>query len=168
MVSGPRSLASAISSRWSLLVGSMASGTLNTMMLNILDRNCVFAPNASHNLFWLLVSDIHVAASSESISTMVPPLFTLVIDRTLPVARPNSDISLLISALSWSVSRWENFEFFSPSMRNCLALMPSLAAIRGLACAGGLISADAYDITFPVWHVGGVGMLVMRSSEILM
>ena len=39
--------------------------------------------------------------------------------------------------------RCESLDFLMPSMRNCLACIPSLAVIFGLVCGGGLIRADA-------------------------
>lgn len=72
----------------------------------------------------------------------VPPPLMLTVERILPVI-PRSETILFSSSFNCMVSKWENFEFFMPSIRYCLALIPSLAATRGFACAGGFMSTEA-------------------------
>ena len=107
---------------------------------------------------------------------VVFPFLVLVIDWIFCLFRPISYKILFSSALSCNVLRWANLDCLMFSIRNCLAFMPSLAAILGLACASGLISADAYDFVVWLGWVSSVGIVVVAdvtiflslSSDILM
>ena len=166
--SGSMSLASHISMQWFSSLGSMASETLSAIMLKVLVWNWVFLPIFPQIFFWLSVFVVHVADASESILIVVFPFLVLVSDRIFPVLRPISYKILFSSALSFNVSRCANFDCLMPSIKNCLAFMPSLAAILGLACASGLISADAY--VFVVWQcwVSGVGVIIVAEVTIFL
>ena len=56
------------------------------------------------------------------------------------------------------MSRWENFDSFIPCIRNCLALIPSLATTLGFAYAGELTRAEAYEL---------VGVLVCIRGDVM-
>lgn len=141
---GSMLLASHISSRWLLSSGLMAMGTLKAIILNDLFRNSAFDPMTSHICLWLVIFESQVAASSLSASITVPPFLVLATERILPVVSPSPVIISFSSVLSWVESKWDSLEFLIPSIKNCLALIPSLAAILGFACAGGLTRAEAY------------------------
>ena len=123
----------------------MASGMLNAITLYVLIRNSVLEPIASQSSLWISLLDSHLAAVSLSISIMVLPLLVFVTEWSFPSGIPISVSNLLSSVFSCTESKCENFEFFIPSIANCLAFMPSLAATLGFACAGGLMSTDAYE-----------------------
>jgi hypothetical protein len=136
-VGDSRSLTSLISCRWLASSRLMSVGTLKAIILYVRVRNSAFDPIKSHSFLWLSTSLSQVAAASESASTTAPPPLVLVIDLSFPVGILSSARKLFSSFLSLGVSRCESFEFLIPSIKNCLALIPSLAAILGSACAGG-------------------------------
>ena len=86
---------------------------------------------------------------------------------------PKSEMILFSSVFNCRVLRLKSFECLIPSSKNCCALMPSLAAISGLACAGGFIRIDAYVGGFSsgCWGIGAVVVvefLLIWSSMVLM
>ena len=101
----------------------------------------------------------HTVASSDSISTSAPPFRSLLTDLILTLSAPKSPKILLSSVLSRNTSVWENFVLEIPSSRNCLALIPSLAAILGFACGGGVVRTEAYVL---------VGVCLTCAAELLM
>ena len=143
MVSGLILLNSHISVRWFSSPGSMASGMLNAMILNILALNLIFGPLLSHIFFWFLGFAIQAEALSVVISIVIPPLLVVVMDWILPKCMSNSESILLSSVLSCIVLKCEIFVSFIPSSKNCQAFIPSFAASFGLTCGGGLIRVDA-------------------------
>ena len=105
MVFGSKSLALHISSLCSSSLVSVASGTLNAMMLNVHAQNLDPLPIFSHIFVWLSVFACHTVASLVFISIVVPPFFVLVMDHIRPEGSSNSESILFSLVLSWILSR---------------------------------------------------------------
>src|ERR1700678_3651414 len=144
----------------------MPKGTLKAITLYDLTLNSAWDPSFSHSFFWFNKFESQLAAPSESPPLPVPPFLELTTARILPVGIPSSDKILLSSTFSWIVSKCENLESLIPWIRNCLALMPSLAAILGFAWAGGLTKTDAYVVAEGLPTVGVVDAILVRWASV--
>ena len=124
-----------------MLSGSMLSSALKAMTLYTLVRKEMPSPSFPHSSTLLITSVSQAARGSESTSIKDPPPLRsdlCVSDLTFPSLAPSSRKALFIFALRCGRSL-----YFVPSIRNCHALMPSLAASLGFACGGGLMRTDA-------------------------
>ena len=114
MVFGSRSFDLQISIQWSSLLVSIASGTLNAIMLKVLAWNLVLGPIFSHIFFWFSVFAVHVVAFSVVNSIVVLLFLVLMMDQILPDGSSSFVRILLSSDLSCRLLRCESFESFIP------------------------------------------------------
>ena len=135
---------------------------MNAITLYVLVQNSVLEPIMSQSSPWISLLESHLAAMSLSISIMVLLLLVFVTDQSFPSGIPMSVSIFLSSVFNCKKSKCENFKFFIPLIANCLALMPSLAATPVFACAGGLMSTEAYEFVGSlVWLIGVVRFVVV-------